>query len=85
MLYSTVTPSPTGLVNRSSLAGVVVAGVLVPVIVLCLLAAIAVAVIVVIYRRGLCVRDVSIEHLLLEYCKRSKSEVLPLVVYGKCL
>ena len=55
MLYSTVTPSPTGLVNRSySLAGVVVAGVLVPVIVLCLLAAIAVAVIVVIYRRGLC-------------------------------
>ena len=39
----------------------VVAGVLVPVIVLCLLAAIAVAVIVVIYRKGLCVRDVSIE------------------------
>ena len=39
----------------------VAAGVLVPIIVLCLLAAIAVVVIVVIYRKGLCVRDVSIE------------------------
>ena len=49
VFVSSTTPSPTGLVNQSS-AGVVAAGVLVPVIVLSLLAATAV-VIVVIYRK----------------------------------
>ena len=48
----TVTPSPTGTVNRSSLAGVVAAGVLVPVIVLGLLAATTV-VMAVICRKGI--------------------------------
>ena len=50
IFVSTATPSPTGLVNQSS-AGPIAAGVLVPVVVLGLLAAVAV-VMVVIYRKG---------------------------------
>ena len=50
-LYSIATPSPTGLVDRSSSAGAIAAGVLVPVVVLGLLVATAV-VMVVICRKG---------------------------------
>ena len=47
---STATPSPTGLVDQSSSAGAIAAGVLIPVVVLSLLVATAV-VMVVIYRK----------------------------------
>ena len=49
-MSTVATPSPTGLVDQSS-AGAIVAGVLVPVVVLGLLVATAV-VMVVIYRKG---------------------------------
>ena len=51
LIVSTVaTPSPTGLVDQSSSAGAIVAGVLVPVVVLGLLAATAVVIVVICHR-----------------------------------
>ena len=49
-MSTVATPSPTGLVDRSSSAGPIAAGVLVPVVVLGLLAATAVVMVVICHK-----------------------------------